>query len=69
MSVVCARFLALRPALLLDQLLVVFEELLLAGRVKLLKYGHDLGVDAHAVAVVVRISVPLGAILSANTTR
>jgi hypothetical protein len=48
---------------------VVFEELLLAGRVKLLKYGHDLGVDAHAAAVVVRISVPLGAILSANTTR
>src|ERR1035437_786841 len=40
-------------ALLLEQLLVVVEELLLAGRVQLLEYGHDLGVGALTAAAIV----------------
>jgi hypothetical protein len=39
--------------LLLEQLLVVVEELLLAGRVQLLEYGHDLGVGALTAAAIV----------------
>lgn len=45
-------------ALLLEQLLVVVEELLLAGRVQLLEYGHDIGVGALTAAAIVPSARP-----------